>query len=286
MDFTLLQSWLRLPAGSWPPNHYVLLGLPEGSRDPEVLERHVLERMDVLRRHQLRHPEVVTAGMNQLAQALNCLGDADERAAYDAQLDLVVPLLQPEAPIMAEVPPSPDPIEAPLVQAVAAGVPASIRWICRRRAAIRKSLRAWDALATSIAVPEEYLDRPAIAFHFLLATRDARPLLAELRGVFEDQHVEVDLLLRTLAGEDPVKELRNQSPEARSTLAVQWMLGRTALDQEMERLQAMIPRGPRDGVARFTGRLARRIDQSPELILVLLVAIALATVLLRSSFGR
>lgn len=90
MDYTLLQSWLRLPAGPWPPDHYTLLGLTPEDSQPKRVEQRVMELMDVLRRHQLRQPELVTVGMNRLAQALVCLMDADERAAYDSANGIVI----------------------------------------------------------------------------------------------------------------------------------------------------------------------------------------------------
>lgn len=85
MNPSLLQSWLRLSPGSWPPDHYALLGVTPADAEPARIEMLVMERMEVLRRHQLRHPDLVTLGMNQLAQALVCLTDSDERAAYDAK---------------------------------------------------------------------------------------------------------------------------------------------------------------------------------------------------------
>src|SRR5262249_31584520 len=57
VDYAPLRSWLGLPPGPWPPDHYTLLGLPPGEADPAAVERRVLERMDLLRRHQLLHPE-------------------------------------------------------------------------------------------------------------------------------------------------------------------------------------------------------------------------------------
>jgi hypothetical protein len=47
-----------------------------------------MERMERLRPHQLKYPELVTEGMNRLAQALVCLTDRDARAAYDRTLRL------------------------------------------------------------------------------------------------------------------------------------------------------------------------------------------------------
>jgi hypothetical protein len=84
MDVTLLRSWLDLPPGPWPPDHYALLGLPPGRSDPAAVEPRVLERMELLRRRQLQHPDLVTEGMNRLAQALIVLTDQSEKAAYDA----------------------------------------------------------------------------------------------------------------------------------------------------------------------------------------------------------
>jgi hypothetical protein len=100
-DHHLLRSWLGLPAGPWPPDYYALLGLTPGPCDPAALETRVLDRMDKLRRHQLLHPELVTEGMNRLAQALICLSDPAAKAAYDAELVTVA-----APPPAAEPPPS------------------------------------------------------------------------------------------------------------------------------------------------------------------------------------
>ena len=75
VDYNLLRSWLGLPAGPWPPDHHTLLGLAAGRVDVVAAERRVMERMDWLRRHQLLHPDLVTEGMNKLAQALITLTD-------------------------------------------------------------------------------------------------------------------------------------------------------------------------------------------------------------------
>src|SRR5262245_25493538 len=85
VDFTLLRSWLGLVPGPWPPDHYTLLGLAPGPTNSASIEQVVLARMDSLRPHQLLHPDLVTEGMNRLAQALICLTDSAARAAYDAE---------------------------------------------------------------------------------------------------------------------------------------------------------------------------------------------------------
>lgn len=92
MDHSLLRSWLGLSPSDWPPDHYTLLGLAPGAGDPATVERTVLDRMAQLRPHQLLHPELVTEGMNRLAQALVCLTDPVARATYDAELGLPSPV--------------------------------------------------------------------------------------------------------------------------------------------------------------------------------------------------
>jgi hypothetical protein len=79
----LICSWLELPAGSWPPDHYRLLGLEPGEGDPERIEEHVHERLETVRRYQLPHPEEVTEAMNRLAQAFVCLTDPRTKETYD-----------------------------------------------------------------------------------------------------------------------------------------------------------------------------------------------------------
>ncbi|MBA4191143.1 MAG: hypothetical protein C0467_24440 [Planctomycetaceae bacterium] len=92
LDDSLLRSWLGLPPGAWPPDHYTLLGLERGQCDPAEVEGIVLARMERLRVHQLLHPDLVTEGMNRLAQSLICLTDPVARAAYDAEREPAQPV--------------------------------------------------------------------------------------------------------------------------------------------------------------------------------------------------
>ena len=93
MDNGVIQTWLQLPAGSWPPDHYVLLGLQPGEADLVRIEQQVQERMEKIRRYQLSHPEVATEAMNRIAQAFVCLCDSKTKKAYDAEF---FPGLAPE----------------------------------------------------------------------------------------------------------------------------------------------------------------------------------------------
>jgi hypothetical protein len=89
MDYDLICSWLGLPLGTWPPDHYRLLGLDSGENNAELIEQRVHERLDTVRRYQMMHPEQATEAMNRLAQAFVCLTDPSAKKSYDVQLGIV-----------------------------------------------------------------------------------------------------------------------------------------------------------------------------------------------------
>ena len=68
LNTDLLRSWLGLPPGAWPPADRELLGPDAGT--PALAERRAMQLMSRLRPHQLVHPDLVTEGMNRLAQAM------------------------------------------------------------------------------------------------------------------------------------------------------------------------------------------------------------------------
>lgn len=114
MNLALLQQWLSLPAGGWPPDDRVLLGLPPGPVDANLAEQNALARMETLRPHQLLHPELVTEGMNRLAQALIAVSvqvtppaAAKPASLFDELPDLAGP--QPQTFPFAEPLPLPSP---------------------------------------------------------------------------------------------------------------------------------------------------------------------------------
>jgi len=82
----IICEWLGLPAGSWPPNHYCLLGLAPGEADARLIEQRVQQRLESVRRYQMKHPEQATEAMNRLAQAYVCLTEPANKQAYDAVL--------------------------------------------------------------------------------------------------------------------------------------------------------------------------------------------------------
>jgi hypothetical protein len=86
MSHSCICDWLGLPDEAWPPNHYRLLGLPPGEGDAARIEQQVHDRLEVVRRYQLLHPEHATEAMNRLAQAFVCLTDPAAKQAYDLKL--------------------------------------------------------------------------------------------------------------------------------------------------------------------------------------------------------
>jgi hypothetical protein len=83
MDYQLIGSWLGLPPGPWPPDHYSLLGLQPGEANIERIEQSVHERLMRVRRYQLTHAALATEAMTRLARAFDCLTNPAAKKAYD-----------------------------------------------------------------------------------------------------------------------------------------------------------------------------------------------------------
>src|SRR4051812_6730532 len=86
MTHELICTWLGLPAGVWPPDHYCLLGLTPGEDDVALIEQRVQQCLAAVRGYQMMHPEQATEAMNRLAQAFVCLTEAEAKRQYDANL--------------------------------------------------------------------------------------------------------------------------------------------------------------------------------------------------------
>src|SRR5689334_21814106 len=100
MNYDLICSWLGLPPGEWPPDHYRLLGLEPGEDNAELIEQRVHQRLDSVRCYQMMHPEQATEAMNRLAQAFVCLMEPTAKKAYDAALTGAAALPEtPPAPV-------------------------------------------------------------------------------------------------------------------------------------------------------------------------------------------
>src|SRR5438552_662358 len=84
VDVQQICTWLALPPGCWPPDHYALLGLPPCEPDVERIEQKIHERLMRLRCYQLSNPALATEAMTCLAKAFDCLTNEQCKKAYDA----------------------------------------------------------------------------------------------------------------------------------------------------------------------------------------------------------
>jgi len=82
---TLICSWLSLGV-NYRPNHYRLLGLTEGEENTSLIEQRCQERLNSVRRYQMKYPEAATEAMNWLAQAFVCLTEPNRKMQYDTDL--------------------------------------------------------------------------------------------------------------------------------------------------------------------------------------------------------
>jgi len=95
LDTDLLRTWLGLPPGDWPPPDRELLGAEAAT--PALAERRAMQLMSRLRPHQLLHPDLVTEGMNRLAQAMLAVANHRPAASVPAPT-------RPRAPTAALAP--------------------------------------------------------------------------------------------------------------------------------------------------------------------------------------
>jgi len=110
MNTDLLRKWLNLPPGVWPPEDRTILALANGPVTAAHIEERALAQMEKLRPYQLVDPDLVTEGMNRLAQALIALTDEANRI-----LAPVAALPQIDREISFEVDAPSMPTIAPLV---------------------------------------------------------------------------------------------------------------------------------------------------------------------------
>lgn len=184
MDTNLLCAWLGLPRGKWPPNDRALLGLPPGPVDPSDAESNALARMEKLRQQQLVHPDLVTEGMNRLAQALIAVTTGETLDGPDAFPDVSLepshggpgiapPPKRPEPVILdaevVELPVKPKPGATPIRRATPQPMPAlkvkvgppkfptDIQQGMRDLAAAKEYLRAWELFAPTAGNPANKL---------------------------------------------------------------------------------------------------------------------------------
>jgi hypothetical protein len=302
MDHDLIRTWLKLPAGAWPPDHYTLLGLPQGQGSAEEVERRVLERMEQVRRYQLPHPEPVTEAMNRLAQALIELTDPAARRGYDDAHGWSSPPPAPPAPpapapppaVAAPPPPAPAPVEEPVPELPLAEEgprrpsPRDRIELARQRpllvelVRLRRWRRGWDVIGEYLAEADRPLRRTEAA---VLAAR-----LTELRDLPPgDTPIGTEVgqpgaLVLALARQPLVAQtFRTLLPDQRAELARDWKEVRSLLHSRRRLLRRRVSRRRRRRwLVRGARRTAGLLLDRPEWLLILTAAVALAVSVART----
>ncbi len=313
MEVGLLLQWLKLPAGGWPPDDRALLGLPLGPVDADAAEQNALARMEVLRPHQLRHPELVTEGMNRLAQALIALTATSTAAPtpnapaeFDYSPDRPPPPLPlPSEPLDAEavdddevveaevvqlpappkVQPIPLPDDAPIIPLEDATAPppgatftrTDRRKVYRELALLRRLKHAWEELGPVAGVPSDGVRTAEAVYRVLVARRELLALFdtrPELNDVFEEAGRAV---VAVVLQPHPAAVLRELVPSQRAGVAADWAAGRVRVYARLATLRRHLRAGR---PSRWGVRLAERVGgffrSNPEWILVAATGLLLA----------
>lgn len=310
MDVTLLRSWLGLPPGDWPPEPLSLLGT-------ENPQERALALMERLRPHQLRHPELVTEGMNRLAQALIVAEKLEAPKPVEMIVELEPDTIPPPAfefnlslPQPAPAIPAVIPIvlEAEVVEASGVKASARLKPDLQRP---RKRKKRRRAPADRVAIPEVPAQPTAEVTNRRLAYRELVTLqravtawekLGPFFGVPSQELITSADVFRyleataecrkALRGFDlrpllsqilrsPIALFRDLQKSQRDTLASDWALTLAKLQSESRsRREALRASKPRSTWAKRWKATRRQLAVHPEWMLVasLLIAALIAVI--------
>jgi hypothetical protein len=305
MDMTPLQKWLSLPSGAWPPDDRTLLGLSQfGFVDAATAEQNALERMELLRPHQLVHPDLVTEGMNRLAQALIAVTtpsasppaqmppesasaptghsfapevQGDEVEVMEAEVVTVsafAPQVQrpaPQAAPVVELVDEPHPVVVPadaVPSGLVVGVPENRRIAYRELVCLRKLRRVWDRLGPLAGSPNEPLQTPEAIYQTLTTSQELRELL-RWKTVTNTLQPETGRRVTSIFSQPhSVKILRDLTPEQRGVVAADWVAGKSAIDARYAELRSALQSSkPQHATRTLTRRTAAFLRANPEWIL-------------------
>ncbi len=290
MDVALLQQWLNLPAGSWPPEPSVLLGNPTTHSEAEAA---AVYRIDVLRPHQLMHPELVTEGMNRLAQALLHYGETQNVVVEEEPGTLEEVPVEAAPPVMARAVLVVKPlVESPLVlleqsepQAPPPGLvfaPPDRRKAYRELVQLRRLRAEWETIGPLVGNPMEELKTPEAVYLMLVTKRQLQSLM--LNHPVGDQVLLPDcaILLHLMNSMNPASTVRDLVPSQRERVAQIWNVGRVRLDQCYWALRESVRNStPRHPWARHWHGFVDAFRQTPEWILFVLAGLVIMVAVIR-----
>ena len=114
-QFDPYRKWLGIPSQDQAPNHYQLLGIPNGESDPDVIENAANRQMAHVRTFQSgKHSKLSQQILNELSTAKRVLLISDKKSEYDAQLAAQQQTLPTSLTRPPTIPPEvPDPLTSP-----------------------------------------------------------------------------------------------------------------------------------------------------------------------------
>ena len=275
-----------------------------------MAERRALLLMGRLRSHQLVHPELVTEGMNRLAQALIGLSSGVPTAPISVPIATVdLRPVEGAAPRVVDAEPvvyDAEPVEALPQPPVALPKPVEVVWskpalniplpevapepeppigsalsarrmAYRELAGLRALAEAWDALKSTVAVPSEGLvsaDRVFLFFEGIIALRVASAHPGLRTGTFDELAPILSVLVRQPL---PLAVLRDLRKSQRQHLARDWAIGLAKLHAKRAAIRKALDRSARLRRNGTFGKGVRRVFvKSPEILLVLGTVIVLS----------
>ena len=321
MNTQLLQSWLDLTTGTWPPPPHVLLGLPT-TTDGAAAERRALKLMSKLRPHQLLHPELVTEGMNRLAQAMlvfaraappiaPAFAPAVDSVAREAdatvptlhrRLDVPTPVVFDAEIVEMKRPPTVRPrfsnldplddrrprptVAIPELEARSAPfgrVSEDRRQAVRELRAICRLKEAWDQLGPFAGAPQTTAVTPGHTFALLDACDRFRAAWGR-SGLEQAYWRDVGpLMIAVFELPAAWTVFCLLTLEQRERLASDWAVGTTELIAEIDARRIQYRRRrPRASIVSICGRWGRFLLRQPEIPLVVPILTLLLIAYLRS----
>ncbi len=316
MSHELICTWLDLPAGEWPPDHYRLLGLQRGAADAAQIEACVHERLMLVRRYQLTHPEPATEAMNRLAQAFVCLSDRAAKRAYDDALlgnapaggavataeAAPVPAPEPAADFVAATAPSAQTLpEAPSAPAPASAPPHAAtareerlarrglgtkRALYHRVAQTRRLIRAWEEAGEFLGQPDRRVGRPAEATELIRRLAAVRDLLRDFPRLLGEAGQPGYLVVALARQPAVVPMFQTLLPSQREALARDWRNAQRTLTAHRQFLREELRGLRRKSTWGRAVRAARAfLNEHPAALLLLLALLALNIAVWRTQFS-
>ncbi len=264
MNHTLLCQWLELQVTSWPPEPAVLLGLSPGQKvAAEEAERLAQIRFERLRPHQLLYPELVSEGMNLLAQAvlqvsLPTTSTVQQQGEDDSESvsqvleadDEHEPAVEQGSASSEDVLIAPnEPLSAPAQEPISLQVPLppglSLERI-RRRAAyktlaeLRRFRALWERIGLVICASAESLQSAESVYLTFAVQAELATMPKELSTGKEYLQSHGNLVLNCMSQPLCWTYLVNLLPEQRASVVADWTAERTQIESMMHSLRRIL----------------------------------------------